>query len=219
MASDQRKQELFKQIHDAIVDFDEDNIVGLCQTALDEGIDAYETITGGLAAGMETVGELYDKKEYFVPEVLMCADTFYAGLEILRPKVVVDSSTVRGQVVLGTVEGDVHDIGKNLVKLMLDAAGFTVHDLGKDVKLDRFVEVQQETGAEIVALSALMTTSMLAIPVVIEKLRAVDPNVKVIIGGAPISQESVELYGADGYADNAVNAVQEAVRLMQEFGN
>ncbi len=207
-------EELYRKIQEAVVEFDEDIIKDLCQQALDEGLDPYETVVNGLSEGMEEVGRLYDQKEYFVPEVLMCADTFYAGLELLKPHIQHEGGA-QGQVIIGTVEGDVHDIGKNLVRLMLDAAGFTVHDLGKDVPLDRFVEKQQETGAEVVALSALMTTSMLAIPVVIEKLRAVDPNVKVIIGGAPISQESVELYGADGYANNAAGAVNEAVRLVK----
>lgn len=205
---------LYRKIQEAVVEFDEDVIQDLCRQALDAGLDPYETVVHGLSEGMEEVGRLYDQKQYFVPEVLMCADTFYAGLEVLRPHITREGGT-QGQVVIGTVEGDVHDIGKNLVKLMLDAAGFIVHDLGRDVPLDRFVEKQQETGAELVALSALMTTSMLAIPVVIEKLRAVDPNVKVIIGGAPISRESVDLYGADGYADNAAAAVSEAIRLVK----
>ena len=121
---------------------------------------------------------------------------------------------VKGQVVIGTVEGDVHDIGKNLVKMMFEVAGFMVHDLGRDVKLERFVDEQLKTDSEIVALSALMTTSMLAMPKVIEMIRSKNPNVKVMIGGAPVSGEVADKYGADGYADNASNAVQEAINMV-----
>ncbi|MFH1490078.1 MAG: corrinoid protein, partial [Pseudomonadota bacterium] len=186
----------------------------LSQAAIDEGMDAYEAIMDGLAAGMETVGRLYDTQEYFVPEVLMCSDALYRGLDILKPHMQESEANVRGQVVIGTVEGDVHDIGKNLVKMMFEVAGFTVHDLGRDVKLEKFVEEQLKTDSEIVALSALMTTSMLAMPRVIEMIKERNPKVKIMVGGAPMSTEVADKYGADGYADNAANAVQEAIRMV-----
>ncbi|NDJ77509.1 MAG: cobalamin-binding protein [Chloroflexi bacterium] len=214
MSALQERQELLHHIRDAVVDYDEEVTVELCSNAIQVGLDAYDVVANGLALGMEEVGQLYEQKEYFVPEVLMCSDAFYAGLQHLKPHIRSDAATGSGQVIIGTVEGDVHDIGKNLVKLMLEAAGFVVHDLGKDVPLDKFVQEQQRTGADIIALSALMTTSMLAIPVVIEKMRAVNPNVKILIGGAPVSQESVDLYGADGYAETAARAVDEARRLL-----
>jgi len=214
MASEVRERELLKGLHDAVVAFDEEKVAELSQAALDEGLDAYKAIMDGLAAGMETVGRLYDSQEYFVPEVLMCSDALYRGLDVLKPHVKDTDAKVRGQVVIGTVEGDVHDIGKNLVKMMFEVAGFTVHDLGRDVKLEKFVEEQLRTDSEIVALSALMTTSMLAMPKVISMIRARNPKVKIMIGGAPLSSEVAEKYGADGYADNAANAVQEAVRMI-----
>ena len=214
MASEGRERDILKGLHDAVVAFDEEKVAELSQAALDEGLDAYKAIMDGLAAGMETVGRLYDSQEYFVPEVLMCSDALYRGLDVLKPHVKDTDAKVRGQVVIGTVEGDVHDIGKNLVKMMFEVAGFTVHDLGRDVKLEKFVEEQLRTDSEIVALSALMTTSMLAMPKVISMIRARNPKVKIMIGGAPLSSEVAEKYGADGYADNAANAVQEAVRMI-----
>ncbi len=217
MADEERKKEILKGLHDAVVAFEEDKVAELSQAALDEQMDAYEAIMDGLAAGMETVGKLYDTQEYFVPEVLMCSDALYRGLDILRPHVKDTGARVRGQVVIGTVEGDVHDIGKNLVKMMFEVAGFTVHDLGRDVKLEKFVEEQLKTDSEIVALSALMTTSMLAMPKVIKMIRDRNPNVKIMVGGAPLSSDVAEKYGADGYASNAANAVQEAINMISRL--
>ena len=217
MVTEARKEEILKGLHDGVVAFEEDKVAELSQTALDEGMDAYETIMDGLAAGMETVGKLYDTQEYFVPEILMCSDALYRGLDVLKPHVVDKEAKTKGQVVIGTVEGDVHDIGKNLVKMMFEVAGFTVHDLGRDVKLEKFVEEQLKTDSEIVALSALMTTSMLAMPKVIEMIKKRNPNVKILVGGAPVSGDVADKYGADGYADNAANAVQEAIRMVSQL--
>jgi corrinoid protein of di/trimethylamine methyltransferase len=217
MATEARKKEILKGLYDGVVEFDEDKVVELSNAALAEEVDAYEAIMDGLAAGMEHVGDLYANQEYFVPEVLMCSDALYAGLDILRPHLSGKESDVKGQVVIGTVEGDVHDIGKNLVKMMFDVAGFEVHDLGRDVKLENFVEEQLKTDSEIVALSALMTTSMLAMPKVIEMIKARNPDVMIMVGGAPISQEVADNYGADGYAQNAANAVQEAIQMVSRL--
>ena len=145
-----------------------------------------ETIVKGLSAGMLAVGTLFEKHEYFVPEVLMCADAMQAGLDILRPCIKENSAESLGQVVIGTVQGDVHDIGKNIVKLMLDVSGFTVHDLGKDVPLDRFAEEAKRTGAEIVAMSALMTTTMMGMKKAVQMIREVNPHTAVMLGGCPI---------------------------------
>jgi corrinoid protein of di/trimethylamine methyltransferase len=214
MATSATQEEILQRVREAVIEFDEDSAAEACQAALDAGIDAYEVVTDGLAVAMDRVGQLYDEREYYVPELLLCSDAFYRGLELLKPHIKAGQAQVRGQVVIGTVEGDVHDIGKNLVKLMLEAAGFTVHDLGKDVPIDRFVEEQMRTGADIVALSALMTSTMLAIPIVVQKMRAVNPKVKILIGGAAVMPQSVKIYGADGFGDNATAAVHEAARLM-----
>src|SRR5512139_2924977 len=127
MSSEERRTEILKNLSEGVVEYEEDRVKEWSTTALDEGLDAYDAIMNGLAAGMEIVGDLYDRQEYFVPEILMCADAMYAGLDILKPHLKVESeSSARGQVVIGTVQGDVHDIGKNLIKMMFDVGGFTV---------------------------------------------------------------------------------------------
>lgn len=217
MIVDERKQEITKGLYDAVVAGDEDTARQLSLTILEEGFEAYDAVSQGLAAAMDRVGELYACQEYFVPELLMCADALYAGLEVLRPQIKVDKAEKQRQIIMGTVEGDIHDIGKNLVKIMFEAAGWIVHDLGKDVKLPRFVEEQMKTKSDIVALSALMTTSMLAMPKAIEMIKAEDPNVAIMVGGAPLTRDVAISYGADGYAESAGQAVREANGMLKRL--
>lgn len=217
MPSEERRQELLKGLYDAVVNYDEEASAELGRAILEEGVDAYDAVMNGLAAGMEKVGELFTSQEYFVPEVLLCADALYAGLNILRPHIKGEQMREKGQVVIGTVEGDVHDIGKNLVRMMFEIAGWTVHDLGKDVKLEKFVEEQMRTDSDVVALSALMTTSMSGIPKVIEMIKARNPNVAIMVGGAPITEDIAKSYGADGYAESAGNTVQEAIKMISQL--
>ena len=216
MASEERTKEVLKGLHDAVVAFDEDKVVELCHATLDEGVDPYVATMDGLADGMVAVGDLYNKKEYFVPELLMCADALYAGLDILKPAIIASGrkAKVAGTVVIGVVEGDVHDIGKNLIKMMFDVAGWSVYDLGRDVPLEKFVEEQLRTDSEIVPMSAMMTTSMLGMPKVIEMIRAKNPRCRIMIGGAPINPDVAKKYDADGYAESAGTAVDEAMRLI-----
>ncbi|RLC31144.1 cobalamin-binding protein, partial [Candidatus Woesebacteria bacterium] len=136
------KEELLEILKDGVINYKEEEVKEASQTALDDGHTAIEMIMDGLAAGMEVVGDLYEKQEYFVPEVLMCADALYAGLAILRPHVPKQEGGSVSQVVIGSIQGDVHDIGKNLVKMMFDVAGWEVYDLGRDVPLEKFVEEQ-----------------------------------------------------------------------------
>lgn len=214
MTSIERTRELLKGLSDGVVAFDEEAVAKLSRDVLEEGIDAQNAIMNGLAIGMEKVAELYVKKEYFVPELLLCADALYAGLDILKPYTKVEEQDVKLRIVIGTVEGDIHDIGKNLVKIMFEAAGWIVYDLGYDVKLERFVEEQLNTKSDIVAISAMMSTSMLAIPKVIEMVKTKDSNAAIMVGGAPMTRNTAELYGADGYADNAGLAVREALSVI-----
>jgi len=216
MISEEKARELLKGLYEAVVAFDEKAAVELSKQALQEGMDAYTAITEGLAAGMKKVGELYNNQEYFVPELLSCADALYAGLEVLRPHVKLEPTTTKAQMVLGVIEGDIHDIGKNLVKIMFDAAGWVVHDLGNNVPVERFAQEQKRTKAEVVGISALMTTSMLAMPKAIQMVKRENPDVVVLVGGAPLTLETAKKYGADGYAENAGTAVQEAVKLLTE---
>jgi len=211
------KEEILKKLAEAVVEFDEDGAREWAQKALDEGMDAFEAIMDGLAVGMETVGDLYDQQEYFVPELLMSGDALYAGLDVLKPHIKKESVKNMGQVVIGTVQGDVHDIGKNIIKLMFEVGGFDVHDLGRDVPLEKFVEEQLRTDSEIVAMSAMMTTTMVGMKKVIEMIKEKNPNVAIMLGGAPVTQDVADLWGADGYAEKAGNAVQEAIKMISQL--
>jgi corrinoid protein of di/trimethylamine methyltransferase len=218
MVSEAKREELLNKLKEGVVNFDEELVRQTSQEVIEEGLDAYDAVMNGLAAGMEKVGELYDKQEYFVPEMLMAADALYVGLDILRPHIKRDDAgKAKGQVVIGTVQGDVHDIGKNLVKLMFEIGGFTVHDLGRDVPLERFVEEQVKTDAEIVALSAMMTTTMMGMKKVVEMIKAKNPNVAIMLGGAPLTKDIARLFGADGYAESAGNALQEAIKMIGQL--
>ncbi|UCG78384.1 MAG: corrinoid protein [Nitrospirota bacterium] len=214
MATEERKKELLEKLKQAVIEYDEDTAKEGAQEVLDEGINANDAIFDGLVVGMQEVGKLFEAQEYFVPELLMCADALYAGLDILKPHVEQLDLGVKGSVVIGTVEGDVHDIGKNIVKMMFDVAGFEVYDLGRDVPLDQFVEEQIKTDSELVCLSAMMTTTMVGMQKVIDNLKAKNPNVKIMIGGAPVSKDIAEKWGADGYADDATNALSDAIKMI-----
>jgi corrinoid protein of di/trimethylamine methyltransferase len=219
MGKEELREELLKTLSDGVVDMDEATVKEAAQKVLDEGLDPYDAIMNGLAAGMEIVGDLYDKHEYFVPELLIAADALYAGLDILKPHVKLEDKDQKpkGQVVIGTVEGDVHDIGKNLIKMMFEVAGFTVHDLGRDVPLEKFAEEQMRTDSEIVALSAMMTTTMMGMKKVVQMIKEKNPNVAIMLGGAPVTKKTADLFGADGYAESAGNAVQEAIKMISQL--
>ena len=209
------KEEILELLKDGVINYKEDQVKEAANESLAAGYTPLEMIMDGLAAGMEVVGELFDSQEYFVPEVLMCADALYAGLDILRPNVDMKGrEAVKGEVVIGVVEGDVHDIGKNLVKMMFEVAGFTVHDLGADVPIDEFVEKQIQTDSDIVALSAMMTTTMLGMKKVIKMIKEKNPNVAIMLGGAPVTKDVANLFGADGYAESAGNAVAEGIKMI-----
>jgi corrinoid protein of di/trimethylamine methyltransferase len=208
------KEELLELLKDGVINYKDEQVVQASNDAVAAGLPALEMIMDGLAAGMEVVGEMYERNEYFVPEVLMCADALYMGLDILRPHVPKDSASTAGQVVIGSIQGDVHDIGKNLVKMMFDVAGWEVYDLGRDVPLENFVKEQMRTDAEVVAMSAMMTTTMLGMKKVIKMIKEKNPNVAIMLGGAPVTKDVADIFGADGYADNAGNAVQEGIKMI-----
>lgn len=217
MPTEEKKKEILEKLKNAVIQYDEDASKEGAEEALREGMDANDAIFNGLVSGMEEVGRLFESQEYFVPELLMCADALYVGLDILKPHVTQLDLGVRGSVVIGTVEGDVHDIGKNIVKMMFDVAGFQVYDLGKDVPLDKFVEEQMKTDSDLVCLSAMMTTTMVGMKKVIDDLKARNPNIKIMIGGAPVSQDIAEKWGADGYAPDANNALKDAINMISSL--
>lgn len=216
----EREKEILKALADGVVNYDEEGIISTVNSALAEGINPHRAVFDGLVVGMQEVGRLYEEQEYFVPELLMCADAMYAGLGILRPLLKQGDggqTAARGQVVMGVVQGDVHDIGKNIVKMMFDAAGFTVYDLGRDVPLEAFVEEQLKTDSEIVALSAMMTTTMVGMKEIIKRIKEKNPKAKIMIGGAPVTEEIAARWGADGYAKDANNALKDAINMISSL--
>ena len=211
------KEELLAKLSECVLEMEEDEVVEVAQEYIDAGYPAFDGIMEGLVDGMNKASDLYDAEEYFVTDVLLCSDAMYAGLEILRPHLPAEADDKeKAKAVIGVVEGDTHDIGKNLVKIMLDTAGYEMYDLGRDVPLDAFVEKAKEVDAQLVCMSTLMTTTMDGMKVVIEKLKeaGIRDKVKVMIGGSPISQKFADEIGADGYSTNAVEAVKLAERLL-----
>lgn len=210
------KAELLQGLAQAVVDMDEALAVTLANQALAEGMDAYEAITEGLARGMEVVSDKYDNEEYFVPEILLCSDAMYAAIEVLKPHLKPDSGGPSARVVIGVIEGDTHDIGKNIVRIMLDTAGFEVHDLGRDVPVSHFVEQAIALNADLVALSTLMSTTREGMRRVVQGLEeaGVRDRVRVLIGGPPVSWAYCREIGADAYGASASDGVRQARLLV-----
>jgi corrinoid protein of di/trimethylamine methyltransferase len=194
---------------------DEEGAVDAAREAVEKGIDAYEAITDGLARGMKIVSDKYEDGVYFVPEILLCADAMYAAIEVLRPHLKAERMAGRMPVIIGVIEGDIHDIGKNIVKLMFDSAGFDVHDLGNDVPVGRFVEEASRVRSGIIAISTLMSTTMAGMGQLVDALAEANlrDSFKILIGGGPVSARFAEKIGADSYGDNAL----EAVRIATEW--
>lgn len=211
------KGDLLHELSQAVIEMEEDTARNVAQEAVDSGMDAYEAIHDGLVRGMKVVGDKYEQQEYFIPEVLLCSDAMTAGLEVLQPHLPVDQNKAVEKVVIGVIQGDTHDIGKNLVKIMLEASGFEVHDLGRNVSLQDFVEKALEVGSRIIAMSTLMTTTMDHMKTVIEDLkkRGIRDEFLVLIGGGPISQAFAKEIGADLYAPDANSAVRKLNELLE----
>lgn len=192
---------------------DREQVPELTQKAIDNGIAPFDIVTQGCSKAMRQVGELYQRGEYFVPEILMSAKAFEASMEVLEPLLTQVDTKASGTVVIGVCEGDIHSIGKNLVKTMLDATGFKVIDLGTDVPSSEFIKAAQENEADIIAVSALMTTSMLKMQEISDAVKENGMNTKVMVGGGPVSPDYAEKIGADGYGKDAMEAVDMAVNL------
>lgn len=211
---------LLKKMAGAIVKGDRQEAENLARKAIERRMDLLEVVEKGFVPGIQEVGELWEKGEYFLPELITSAECMKAAMSVLQPelkKAHIDAPT-KGKVVIGTVEGDIHDIGKNLVASMLQAHGFDVYDLGADVKLERFIEKAAETKADFVCLSALLTTTMLGQRRFMEMLKArnLTGEFRVLVGGAPVNQKWAADIGADGYAENALAAVKLAARLLKK---
>jgi 5-methyltetrahydrofolate--homocysteine methyltransferase len=188
----------------------------LTQAALDQGLEPKTVLDDGLIAGMQVVGERFQKHEIFLPDVLLAARAMNAGVALLEPLLGESGATSRGKVVIGTMKGDLHDIGKNLVGIMLGGAGYEVIDLGKDVPPERFVQTAKSSGAGVIGMSALLTTTMPTMKQVVSLLRTegLAGSVKTIVGGAPVSEQFARDIGADAYGFDAANAVERVRGLM-----
>jgi dimethylamine corrinoid protein len=220
----EKQKAILTSLADAVINMDEESAVLFSRKAVASGIAAYQAVREGLAKGMEVVGERYEKGIYFVPELLIAADTMYAGMNVLKPYLRTENlsdASSNYRAVIGVIEGDTHDIGKNLVKIMLEAAGFQIIDLGSDVPIFHFVEAAVKEKADMICLSSLMTTSMLGMSAVMGMLtkEGVRDRFKVLVGGACVSPAFARQIGADGYAPNASAAVAKAKALLNTKNN
>jgi len=216
------KEKILALMSQAIIEGNQEEAVNLARQALELQLDPAEVIERGYVPGIQKVGELWEKGEYFLPELITSSEAMKAALAILEPEIkkMDQGLRARGKVVIGTVEGDIHDIGKNIVASMLQASGFEVFDLGADVKLEKFIEKAEEVKADIIGLSALLTTTMIGQKRLIELLqkRQLRERYKVIVGGAPVTARWAKDIGADGYAENAVAAVHLVEKLLGTTG-
>jgi corrinoid protein of di/trimethylamine methyltransferase len=214
---------LFEQIVEATVAGDQERCAVLAREVLDSGADPLQAIEQGYTKGMTIVGDKFSRMEYYLPELIRCADAMNAAMDVLKPHLGKDQdsgvqgSGVQGSVVIGTIQGDLHDLGKNIVKTMLQAAGLTVHDLGCDVQVRSFIDKAEELDADVIAASAILTTTMAYMPDLVNLLTdmSLRERFKVMVGGAPVTPEYAKEAGADGYGQNAAEAVDTAKRLVQ----
>jgi len=203
-----------QDIFNAVMAFDEDKVKHLTQAEVAIGTDISTILNEGLIGAMDTVGEEFSAGELFLPEVLKAAQVMKAGLAILKPLLAAGQAQAKGTVVIGTVKGDLHDIGKNLVSMMLEGAGFEVIDLGVDVAGEKFVQVAAEKKADVIALSALLTTTMPAMQATVKAIKEAGLSSRIIIGGAPVTQRLADQIGADGYSRDAPGAVRLVKKLV-----
>lgn len=210
----EQENTLLDNIKHAVIFFDEDEIKASVNQWLEADFNPARAIFNGLVPGMEEVGRLYEDHVYFIPELLLCADVLYKGLDMLKVRIKKNASTTKGRVVIGVVYGDIHDIGKNMVKMMLEISGFEVHDLGRDVPLEYFAAKMDEINPDILCLSAMMTTTMIEMRRIIKKLKQKNPHLKVMVGGAPFTENIALKWGASGYGKDAPHALKVAINIM-----
>lgn len=212
------KEILLKKISDCVLEMEDEEVIEVVKEYIAAGYDPQEGMLLGLVDGMKRASVLYEEGEYFVPELIVCSDAMYAGIEEFRKYLPEKSENSIGKIAIGVVEGDTHDIGKNLVRIMLETGGFDVHDLGRDVPIETFVNYVKENEVDILCMSSLMTTTMPGMEAVIRRLKeeGIRDKVKIMVGVAPVSSGFAEKIGADGYTRNAIEAVVFAQKLMQE---
>ena len=212
------KEALFQMLTEAVLNGDAPLAIEASNKVLDEKIDAYEAIIKGCARAMQIAGEKFERNEIYIPELLISARAMNAAIDILKPYITTDIKADAGKIIVGVVEGDIHDIGKNLVKLMLEVSGFEVIDLGRDVPTEKFIENALEADADLIGLSALMTISMETMREVVNNVKKRGIRAKIMVGGAPVSQKFADEIHADGYASDAVSAARLAKQLIEGNG-
>ncbi len=212
------KDELLAELSRCVLEMEEEEVVNIAKEYVQAGFDPLDGILLGLVDGMNKASDLYEQEEYFIPDLLICSSAMYNGLDVLRPLLPKNQSDGKCKVVIGVVQGDTHDIGKNLVKIMLESAGYEMIDLGRDVPVEKFVSAVRDEGARVLGLSTLMSTSMKNMKKVIDLLSqaGIRDQVRVIVGGAPISSSFASKIGADGYSATAADAVRLVNRLVTE---
>lgn len=206
----------FQDLADSIIAGDNIKSKEITQKLVDSGVSSSEILNEGLVPGMEVVGRQFKANEMYIPEVLIAARAMHAAMDIIKPMLSESGAKMKGAVIIGTVQGDLHDIGKNLVGMMLEGGGFSVIDAGVDISAEKFVEEAKKSGAKLIGLSALLTTTMPVMKDVIAALKAdsATADVKVMVGGAPLTQEYADSIGAKGYAPDASSAVDLASKLL-----
>ncbi len=212
------KEEYFEKMADMVIEGEDEDIDQLCRDYIADGYEPEEAIFNGLIKGMNEVGRLFEEEEYYISDLLISSDAMYNGINVLKENIDTNEENNLATVVIGVVEGDTHDIGKNIVKLMLEVAGFNMIDLGKDVPVEKFVDEAVAKDAQFIMMSTLMTTTMDNMRKVIDILneRGIRDNFKVMIGGGPVSESFAKDIGADAYSENASEAVKVAKSLLSE---
>lgn len=207
--------DLINELKQAMIDINEELVIEILHKCI-ESFEVDEIIEYGLAVGIREVGALFEEGEYFLPELMLGAEIMTSAMNILEPLLDASNRTTNIKVVIGTVQGDIHDIGKTLVGSMLTASGYTVHDLGNDTPIDTFIKKLRETSAQFLCLSALLTTTMSMQKEIIDRVREEKLNVKILVGGAPVNQKWADEIKADGYAGNAVGAVRLIDKMVNQ---
>ena len=207
---------MFDELKDSIINGNEEKAKELTKKLLGEGRAPGDILNKSLVAGMDVVGQRFKVYEMYLPEVIMSATAMQSAMEVLRPHLAKSESISQGKVIMATIEGDVHDIGKNLVSMMLGGSGFEVVDLGVDVPIAKIIEVAEAKGADLIGISALLTTTMQAMGPTIEMIRKKNKKVKIMVGGSPITQEYADKIGADGFAPDALRAISLAKGLIKK---
>ncbi len=203
------------KIYDAVLEFDDELVVELVEEEVGNGSDIANILNDGLISAMDEVGRLFSEGEFFVPEMLMAAHSMKAGLDVLKPHMSADDNASKGTIVIGSVKGDMHDIGKNLVAMMMEGAGFKVIDIGIDADTETFLNAAKEHGADVVCMSALLTTTMPAMSEIINKIKEENLGYKTMVGGAPVTQKFADQIGATGYSEDAAEAIELARKLVR----